>query len=269
MESKLIKQITPAISLHQYNEIPVIKLNHTVGQAEIALQGAHLFSWKPAYCPQDVLWLSEIEPFKLGTAIRGGIPICYPWFNNAGTPSHGFARISLWQLSDYEVSAEKVRLEFSLFSEQRLIIAKIQFVFTGECEITFTNYAKENAQAALHTYFRVGDIRQLELYNLPIRVFNSLTQTEENVPSPRTIGELVDCVYSAELGATLIQDNQLNRKINVEHINASDIVVWNPWHKPTGGMSETGYQTMVCVESARINKRLNSGERLGVKISLR
>ena len=115
MNIQLQQQITPELSLYAYNDIPVLHLHHRVGTAKIALQGAHLFSWQPAHSKQDVLWLSDIEPFNAGTAIRGGIPICYPWFNNAGTPAHGFARTSLWQLSDYEIGSDKVRLVFSLF----------------------------------------------------------------------------------------------------------------------------------------------------------
>jgi len=112
---QLQQQITPELSLYAYNDIPVLHLQHAVGSVKIALQGAHLFSWQPTQCQQDVLWLSEIEPFETGTAIRGGIPICYPWFGNAGTPAHGFARTSLWQLSDYEIRTDKVRLVSAMF----------------------------------------------------------------------------------------------------------------------------------------------------------
>ena len=269
MERTFIKQITPELSLFSYNEIPVVTLQHAVGTAEIALQGAHLLSWQPTGAQQDIFWLSEIEPFKAGTAIRGGIPICYPWFNNAGTPAHGYARINLWQLSNYAISDEKVRLEFSLFSEQGVIIAKITMSFDTEFEALFTNYAEENAQVALHRYFNLGDITQTTLHNLPTTCFNALTRQQETVPSTRMINENVDCVYPAEQTITQIQDKAFQRQIEVEHINASDIVVWNPWHKPTGNMSELGYKTMVCVETSRINRRLALGESLSLKVRLK
>ncbi|VTR55526.1 aldose 1-epimerase [Actinobacillus pleuropneumoniae] len=64
----------------------------------MALQGAQLLSWQPATAKQDVLWLSEIEPFQKGNAIRGGVPICYPWFGSVKSPSHGTARIREWSL---------------------------------------------------------------------------------------------------------------------------------------------------------------------------
>ena len=73
MNIQLQQQITPELSLYAYNDIPVLHLHHAVGTAKIALQGAHLFSWQPAHSKQDVLWLSDIEPFNAGTATRFAI----------------------------------------------------------------------------------------------------------------------------------------------------------------------------------------------------
>ncbi|WP_439327678.1 D-hexose-6-phosphate mutarotase [Lonepinella sp. BR2357] len=268
MHRTFVQSISNELSLYHYNDIPVLEVNHNVGSAKIALQGAHLFSWQPAHTKQDVFWLSEIEPFKQGSAIRGGVPICFPWFGNNGTPAHGFARTHLWDLTTHEISPNQVSLTFSLFAEDKTLIATIQMLFSEQCELIFTNYSQENAQLALHSYFNVGDIQQVQLHNLPTTTFNSLTKQQETVPSPRTIRENVDCIYSAKNGATIIEDQAHQRTITVEHQNASDIVVWNPWHKPTSSMSETGYQTMVCVETARIKQALQQ-ESVGVKIQVK
>lgn len=95
----------------QFNEIPVLVIDHEIGQATISLQGAQLLSWKPKH-QQEILWLSEIEPFTLGNAIRGGIPLCYPWFGNAKKPIHGTARLRLWELHEYAVQADKSSSSF-------------------------------------------------------------------------------------------------------------------------------------------------------------
>ena len=272
MNIQLQQQITPELSLYAYNDIPVLYLHHRVGTAKIALQGAHLFSWQPAHSKQDVLWLSDIEPFKAGTAIRGGIPICYPWFGNAGTPAHGFARTSLWQLSDYEIGSNKVRLVFSLFSKHHLILAKIEMLFTEHCDVRFTHYGEtgmENVQLALHSYFNIGNIANTTIVNLPTTCFNSLTQSQETVPSPRTINENVDCIYAAPPQPTEIHDQANQRTLFVTHQNASDVVLWNPWHKATSNMAENGYQTMVCVETARIHRYLEAGETVAVRLSVK
>lgn len=270
MERKFIKQITPELSLHQYNEIPVLKLQHSTGTAEIALQGAQLLSWQPQGAKQDVLWLSEIEPFKAGNAIRGGVPVCYPWFGPVKEPMHGYARINLWQLSDYAITAQKVRLEFSLFSQDNLIEAKLVMTFSEQCELTLTHYGQQPAQGALHTYFNIGAIESVSVAGLPTQCLNKLSGQLENVPSPRTIGENVDCVYHIESPVNhIIVDPTLQRQIQVEQLDASDTVLWNPWHKPTGNMSEQGYKTMVCVETCKINQPLTTGGQVAVRISVK
>lgn len=268
MKTQLLNTLTPELNLVQQNDIPVLYLKHGVGTAQISLQGAQLLSWQPKGSTQDVLWLSEIEPFKLGTAIRGGIPICYPWFGSVKQPSHGMARIRLWQLSHYDLEKEKVRLVFSLFSALNIIEAKVEMIFTDKCHITFTHYGKQPAQVALHSYFNVGDINHIVIENLPTNCFNSLTQKQENVPSPRVITENVDCIYSAENTQNQIVDKRFNRTIGLHHHNAGELVLWNPWHKPTSAMSEQGYQHMICLETARINHLLEFGESIGVEIEV-
>ena len=256
--------LAPELKLTKYNQLDVLEITHPKCTAKIALQGAHLFSWQPLHAKQDVLWLSEIEPFTQGNAIRGGVPICYPWFG-AGlegnkSPSHGYARITEWELLSHQVDVDKVVVEFGLNQE-----AKVKMELGETCHIHFTPLSDETAQVALHSYFNIGDINQIEVQGLPTTCFDSLTKTQQAVSSPRYIAENVDCIYAVESNATnVIQDNAFQRQIEIEHHNASNVVLWNPWHKATGGMSETGFQTMVCVETARINKRLEKNEPVSV-----
>lgn len=268
MKTTLLKTLTPELNLVQQNDIPVLHLKHTVGTAKIALQGAQLISWQPKGAAQDVLWLSEIEPFEKEIAIRGGVPICYPWFGAAKQPAHGTARIRLWQLSGYDISADKVRLEFSLFSAFNIIEAKVAMLFTDTCRITFTHYGEQPAQVALHSYFNIGDIAQVEVNNLPETCFNSLNQQQESVPSPRHISENVDCIYSAEKAKNQIVDNAFHRTIELTHRNASELVLWNPWHKTTSAMSEKAYLNMLCLETARIHQLMEFGESVSVEIRI-
>lgn len=267
MERNFIKEILPSLNLYQYNQIPVLELDHPVGKAKIALQGAQLLSWKPIHSMEDVIWLSEVEPFETGNAIRGGIPICYPWFGAAATPMHGYARIQLWELTNYDIQAEKVQLEFTLFSENKQIIAKVTMQFDHELTLHFVGNEK-NAQFAFHTYFNIGDISTIDVQNLPETCFNKLTDAQEKVPSPRQINENVDCIYPVENPLSIIEDPLYQRQIHIEHQNASEIVLWNPWDKTMSSMSEKGYKTMVCVETARISQKLND-EAVSVKISVK
>ncbi|MGC6359929.1 D-hexose-6-phosphate mutarotase [Bisgaard Taxon 45] len=269
LQPTILQHICPALRLVKYNEIPAIMLQHEVGTAVIALQGAHLLSWQPKGSEHDVLWLSDIEPFQLGSAIRGGIPLCYPWFGAVKSPSHGTARIRLWHLIDYAISADNVQLVFGLFTEDHLIEAKVSMHFSEDCQLIFTHYGQEEAQVALHSYFQIGDIQQIEIQDLPISCVDNVTKQIEQVPSPRKIQQHVDCTYQVTEAKTTILDPVLKRAIYLEHQHASEVVVWNPWHKATSGMSEFGYQTMVCVETARITHTLKQGEQIAVKIKLK
>ncbi|AHG74801.1 glucose-6-phosphate 1-epimerase [Mannheimia varigena USDA-ARS-USMARC-1296] len=250
------------LKLTKYNELDVLEVNHSKVKAKIAWQGAQLLSWQPSNVKQDVLWLSEIEPFKTGTAIRGGVPICYPWFGTAKEPAHGTARIREWMLVENSASADNVRLVFALDNE-----AKIEMILGESCELYFTHLQAEPAQIALHTYFNVGDIEQIEVQGLPSTCEDKLTNSQTEVPSPRKIRESVDCIYAAQ-AVNFIQDFANQRTIRIGHINASETVLWNPWQKTVGGMSETGYKTMVCVETARIYRLVQQNEKVGVKITL-
>lgn len=265
----MTKQLTPELVLVDYNQIPVLEITHPKVKAKVALQGAHLLSWQPVHSEQDVFWLSEVEPFEQGNAIRGGVPICYPWFGGVKQPPHGTARNRLWELSHYQVQTDQVKLEFSLFDENQQLEAKMEMELGLTCQLRFTHLAQGEAQVALHSYFNVKNIEQVELFGLPEQTFNSLIQQQQAVSSPRKIAELVDEIYRANQQPTLIQDLGYSRQMMVEHQNASEVVVWNPWHKAMSGMSETGYRTMVCVETARIYQLVQSGEQVSVKISVK
>lgn len=267
MKTELIKTLTAGLDLVQVNQIKLLRLKHNGSQALIALQGGQLLSWQPAQTEKEVLWLSEVDPFEAGNAIRGGVPVCYPWFGGVKSPSHGYARLQNWALSHYELSEDYAYLELSLLDQDQLIEAKLEFIFDEACRLIFTHYGREPAQLALHSYFNVADINEVSVQGLPESCFNSLTKQQIAVPSPRTISENVDCIYASPNSTQIIDDKQ--RQIEVEHTNNSDVVLWNPWHKPTSGMSETGYQTMLCLETARINQPLSQGDSVELTIRIK
>lgn len=263
---EFIEQIHPNISLQRYNEIAMIVVEHPTGRAIVSLQGAQLLSWQPKSAAQDLLWLSESEPFQAGNAIRGGMPICYPWFGAVKQPAHGFARVRQWVLSDWQVSEHEVKLIFGLYSENNIAIARVRMSFAEDCRVKFTQLDKSDAQAALHTYFNVGDIEQTTVFGLPKQCLDKVAQQMIDVPSPLNIKQHIDYVYSGENRINHIEDKANRRFIEVEHHNASNVVVWNPWTTPTSAMSEHGYRTMLCVETARIDQKLAQGESIEVRI---
>lgn len=263
MKTTLIKNITPEIRLEEYQGIYFIRVQHRLGSALISLQGAQLLQWRPTASIHDVLWVSEIENYQKGDAIRGGVPICYPWFGGVKSPSHGTARIRNWQLSAFFVDLNQVELEFSLFDEYQIIEAQLKMTFKEDCTLLFTHLGAEEAQLAFHTYFQVGEIEAIEVAGLPTQFYSALTKEELTVPSPRTIHYTVDGHYSVQ-SPNWIEDKALQRTIEVEHLNASEIVLWNPWEKPTSKMSADAFRKMVCLETARIKQKIQTGEQVGV-----
>ena len=105
----VVNQITPYLSQRQMGDLPIVVVSHPKVRAAIALQGAHLLSWQPSG-QQPVIWLSDKTPFATGKAIRGGVPICWPWFGPAGEPAHGFARNQPWTLTAHDENEDAVML---------------------------------------------------------------------------------------------------------------------------------------------------------------
>ena len=261
--------ITNTLHLTQQNKIPVLELDHPVGKAKIALQGAQLLSWQPRHTEHDVFWLSPIEPFQQGVAIRGGVPISYPWFGATQQPPHGTARLRLWQLSDYDHQPDCVRLNFSLFDDNQIIEAQLKMVFTDKLRLEFTHYGQTPAQVAFHSYFNLSHVENVEVQHLPTTGFDAITKQQVELHETRLIQQGIDCVYPYLGKSSVIFDRLWGRNIEIDHQNADSIVLWNPWNTPPSAMQPNDYQQMVCVETARLNQLLTFKQQLAVEISVR
>ena len=108
-----LKSVSNSITLCSQDELQILNVQHPVAEAAISLHGGHLITFKPAG-QDDILWLSDKAEFKTSKALRGGVPICWPWFGRIAAPAHGFARNSQWSLLDHHEDAEKVVIRLSL-----------------------------------------------------------------------------------------------------------------------------------------------------------
>lgn len=262
------RQITPSISERQLDELPAIVVNHPKVRAALTLQGAHLLAWQPAG-EQPLLWLSSNTPFKTGTAIRGGVPICWPWFGPAGQPSHGFARNLPWELSAHDEDDNGVILTFTLRQSERTkqywphdfcLIARFRLGAT--CEIELEAHGEYRFTTALHTYFEIGDINSVSISGLGNtyidKVNNGAVTTQQG---NLTFSARTDRIFTAAEPFSVITDPSLGRTIEVHHHYNSDVVSWNPWVELSASMADLpddGYKTMVCVETASINQPLDA-----------
>lgn len=260
------QQISPSITQVKQDQLSVLVIKHPTCSAALALQGAHLLFWHPTITEQPVIWLSEKALFKQDTAIRGGVPICWPWFNKlGGQPSHGFARIMTWQLIEHAESDAGVILTLQLsdspesrkiWDHEFCLTLKVQLGET--CHLELENQGHYQVTAALHSYFHIHDIETVKVSGLGEQYKESLTTT--NIPAhdgELTFNQEVDRIYTNPEKTTCIHDK--HRVINITHLNASDVVMWNPWQANSiamKDMQDDSYKSMVCVETARIHRTI-------------
>ncbi|SDS30373.1 glucose-6-phosphate 1-epimerase [Halopseudomonas litoralis] len=240
-----------------------LQIEHPAVQACIALQGAHIIECIPAGQP-PLLWMSPMDPCKPGTALRGGVPVCWPWFaDERDGPAHGIARTSDWQLLEARADSTSVHLVLRLPQEDiaRQLpdegwTVKIEFTLGVALEIalttTHTGTGPQRLSQALHSYLPVADIAKAEVTGLQgccyIDKLNGATLTQQT--AVRFDAE-VDRIYFNHNA-----DLQLRSRTDVLDIHregSESVVVWNPWLEKSRHLSQfpdDGYRTMVCIEAA-------------------
>ena len=255
-------------------------------KASVALNGAHLLSWKPEG-EEEGLWLSDATSFKKGAAIRGGVPICWPWFGPAaqqGLPAHGFARNQQWTLKAHNEDDNGAVLTFELQAndETRALwphdfTLYARFKLGKTCEIELEAHGEFETHSALHTYFNVGNINDVKVSGLGDTFIDKVDNAKEGKLSDgvQTFPDRTDRVYLNPEACSVIHDASLSRAINVVHQHHSNVVGWNPGPALSVSMADVpdeGYKTFVCVETACVTASQKASvekpSRLGQTISI-
>lgn len=260
----ILQQITPTISQRQLDHLPVIVVEHPQVRAAITLQGAHLISWQPQG-EHPVLWLSDNTPFTENVAIRGGIPICFPWFGPVSEPNHGFARLLPWEFTSHSEDEKGVHLAFTLrdnaktreqWPHEFTLIAR--FNLGKECHIELESHGDYSITSALHAYFQIGDIKQISISGLGETFIDKVNQGKiATQQGDLRFTDRTDRIYTQPQAISKIHDPELHRTIEIHHTHHSDVVSWNPGAELShtiADMTDDGYKTFVCVETARINQ---------------
>lgn len=249
---------------------PPHRLTSSAATIEIYDHGAHLVSWVPAG-REPVLWMSGRSQFEPGAPIRGGVPICWPWFG-AGltgdrTPAHGVARTTAWRLLETTEAPEHVSARYRLTDDDvdafgSPFLAEYT-VTAGECldlALTITNAGDVpiTMEEALHAYIRVGDVTRIRIDGLDGAAY--LDRAPDATPGwhrqdgPLTFTGETDRIYRSTGDITVV-DAELNREITIARTGSADAVVWNPWVAKSAAMSDFGddeWPTTVCVEGANV-----------------
>lgn len=233
--------------------------------ATVYVQGAHLTEWIPAG-QNDVLFTSAKSEFMPGKAIRGGIPVCFPWFaarsDGASGPSHGFARIEDWTLAfaallpgaEGEDRLARLALTWTLGSNAlskslgfngfrvayeillgRTLTLRLTVANVGEGPLRF--------EEALHTYFRVGDVRQAPVSGLEGATYLDKRDDgkERQAPDgPLQLDRFTDRVFPGNVAAAAIHDAVNGRVIRIAKQGSRTTVVWNPWTDGAAALADLG-----------------------------
>lgn len=249
------------------DELEYIEIENSVASAKIALQGAQLFDYA-IKGKGSVLFLSESAAFKKGKAIRGGIPICWPWFGeniqDHSLPKHGFVRTSLWRHVTTEIlndSKTKVTLELQS-SPQTLELWPYDFRLTLKIyideqlrlELTTENRDTKSfdISSALHTYLKIVDIYQTEVIGLEKRKYFDKTSNSWDIQeSAIDFTKEVDRIYQNVANDVIVKDPTVCHRVHTE--GSKTIVMWNPANVLAERMSDLSHHTrMLCVESANV-----------------
>ena len=251
-------------------DIPLVEIQNEQASAIISLQGAQLLSWIPKG-EEEVIWLSEDAKFAAGKSVRGGVPICWPWFGahetNADYPAHGFARTTDWQVISTEALGDgTTRISFTtrpqaeteaMWPAETTVLFQLTIGKKLEMElITHNNGSKPiTISQALHTYFNVGNVSNVLLHGLDdTRYLDKLDGFKrKNQHGPLKIKEEVDRIFLDTASTCVIEDKILKRNIVIIKCGSHSTVVWNPWQETAskmGDLGEDGYKKMLCVESS-------------------
>jgi glucose-6-phosphate 1-epimerase len=245
--------------------------------AELYLHGAHLTHWQPAG-ERPVLWLSPHSAYAEGKPIRGGIPICFPWFGahaqSSTLPMHGFARLHAWELKEVErVNEDEVKLHLHLGANDKTRSSwpfgfEINYhiaigpVLDLNLEVTNSGGQSFEYGEALHTYFAIGDIATCRIHGLAdcdyLDKTRNFSRDHEGRPLITISGE-IDRQYQSDRGRCEIEDPTWKRRVVIEKSHSAVTVVWNPGPERAKNMPDvepTGYRDFVCVESANAGSHL-------------
>jgi glucose-6-phosphate 1-epimerase len=248
-----------------------IACTNALSHYRVLTQGAQLLSWQPAGEP-EVVWTSPHARFLPGKPPRGGTPICWPWFgphSNPDYPAHGLVRAKEWSLESFLRQADgtdilhfsttttddpsplwphHARLDVTYHLGSSLLVT-LETSNLGKDPITITE--------AVHTYFGVGDVREISIHGLSGSTY--LDRLEADARKPQSgaivINSETDRVYLATAPECSIIDPVLKRTIHISSTGGRSKVVWNPWNEKAaklGDLGDSDYLQMVCVESGNI-----------------
>jgi glucose-6-phosphate 1-epimerase len=255
------------------NGFVMIDISNQYAKAKISTYAGQIISYQPNGVAEDLFFLSDKVRYQEGKGIRGGVPICWPWFGDDTSgferPAHGFVRNQQWQVhasealedgrtsvtlvtTDSDITRELWHYEFNL---------ELQIIIGSNLEMTLKtkNTGKQffTITQALHTYFKVSDVSNVLIKGLvgkpyidKLDSFAVKQQTEDII-----VSDEIDRIYQKAPKQISLTDSGFNRTITISSEGSDTTVVWNPWSTSIENIADLdaeSYRNFVCVETANV-----------------
>ena len=252
----------------------LLHADHDGAHVSVALEGGHVVRWRPA-SGGEALYLSPLAAEHPARAIRGGVPVIFPQFDDLGPLSrHGFARTAAWHETQPD-PGESLALVLTDSAETRkhwphafrlTLGISVDTPSTAGADRLRLALRVRNAgdepfafTAALHTYLRVADVERVRVEGLDGTRYRDKTAGGRRVvqEGPLRVRGPLDAVYERAPDRVVVQDEADGRVIEVTKSGFEDVVVWNPWREGAAGMVDLpdgDYRRMLCVEAAQVHR---------------
>ena len=247
-------------------DLPCVEIDTPDCRGRQYLNGATVTDWQPAG-HDPVLFTSDHAIFRDGRGIRGGIPVCFPWFgahpSDPEAPAHGVVRATPWHL--HQTAAGPDGVDVDMVTNLDHLRAELRTTYgkhlTVRLSVTNTSDTDQTFETALHTYLALGDINRASVAGLEHADYldtvggSRTARTQDDRPITFT-GE-TDRIYQDTLATCVLHDPAMNRRVTIEKLGSRSTVVWNPWiekSKRLGGFGDDEWTRMCCIETANIGE---------------
>lgn len=250
--------------------LPFIQIHTDKAQALISVYAGQVLSFKPVSQEVDLMFLSSKAYYQDGKAIKGGVPICWPWFGadpeGKGRPAHGFVRNRMWEVIETDLNSKgEVKVTLGLndtpetqaiwpCSFQLRLVITISETLSLELMTHNTGNQAFTITQAFHTYFSVKDIHRATVTGLDGKSYLDKVDAgqQKQQSGDVKISSEVDRIYLDVSNDLIIRDEALNRQIIIRSQGSQTAVVWNPWEKIAKEMADLlddDYLHLLCVET--------------------
>ncbi|RVU37489.1 D-hexose-6-phosphate mutarotase [Rheinheimera riviphila] len=272
----MTSSITEITGFGHLTDLPCWQLRHAGATVVVSSYGAHVLHYAAAEQQPAVLWLSPKAVWQNQQPIRGGVPICWPWFGKVDArliadippatlatlklPNHGLVRTRFWQITEQQITADAVMLELSISVNDlpwtsETVTLRYQIRLDHQLTLTLSCDTAIAQQAALHSYFTVADSRQTQVQPLPLEFYDKVSDSQQHSSSDvlHFVGE-IDRVYPSTADSLMLVDSTTRVQISQQGHDAS--VLWNPAAAKAATSADIPadqWSDFVCVESAKLS----------------